>query len=96
MNLGLGIKQIRKSKGISQGELAEKIGLSPASMSMIENGVKRPTSKNLKKICDVLGVPEALIYLYTLEDSDIPKSKKEIYHTYYPYVKDMLTKIIEK
>ncbi len=96
MNIGTGIKLIRKSKGISQGELAEKCGLSQASLSQIENGLKRPSAKNMKKLCDVLDVPEIFIYLYTLEDVDVPESKKEVFNLLYPSVKEMMGKILLK
>ena len=96
MNIGTGIKLIRKAKGIAQGDLAKSSELSQASLSLIENGVKRPSARNIKKICTALDVPEALIYLYTLEDSDIPDSKKEVFNFYYPSVKDMISKIILK
>lgn len=95
MNIGNGIKNIRKIRGISQGELAEIVKISPSSLSQIENGVKRPTAKNLKKICDALRVPEALIQLYTLDESDVPESKKEIYRLFFPTIKEMMEKIIQ-
>ena len=96
MNIGTGIKQIRKAKGMSQGELAERSELSQPSLSLIESGTKRPSARNIKKICKALDVPEALVYLYTLEDSDIPESKKDAFNFYYPSVKDMISKIIIK
>lgn len=40
MNLGASIKAIRKSKGVSQVELAEKIGVSQAMLCQIERGTK--------------------------------------------------------
>lgn len=95
MNIGNGIKNIRKIRGISQGELAERCNLSQASLSLIENGVKRPSAKNLKKICDELNVPEALIQLYTLDESDVPDSKKEVYRLFFPTIKEMMEKIIQ-
>ncbi len=95
MNIGNGIKNIRKIRGISQGDLAERINISPSSLSQIENGIKRPTAKNLKKICDALNVPEALIQLYTLDESDVPESKKEIYRLFFPTIKEMMEKIIQ-
>ena len=40
MNIGKAIQQIRKSKGIKQNALAEKMGITPAYLSMIETGTK--------------------------------------------------------
>ena len=36
MNIGAAVRQIRKSKGVSQVELAEKIGVSQAMLCQIE------------------------------------------------------------
>ena len=43
MNLGTRIAEKRAEKGISQEKLAEKLGVSRAYLSYIENGVKVPT-----------------------------------------------------
>lgn len=40
MNIGAAVRQIRKSKGVSQVELAEKIGVSQAMLCQIERGTK--------------------------------------------------------
>ena len=51
MNIGKVIKELRKERGFSQIELANICNLTQTSLSQIETGAKRPTSKNLKKIC---------------------------------------------
>lgn len=94
MNIGHGIREIRKAKGISQGWLALKTGMSQTAISQIENGMKWPKQKTLDKICKVLDTPEALIVLCSLKDDDIPKSKKVAYDNYFPFIKDMLLKIL--
>lgn len=50
------IKNLRRSRGISQAKLAEKSGLSQAAISMIEKGMKSPTLTTLEKIAQALGV----------------------------------------
>lgn len=50
------IKRFRKEKGLTQKDLADKVGISGAFMSLIEKGVNNPSDENLKKIADVLGV----------------------------------------
>lgn len=49
------IKEILKEKGISQKDLAEKLGISPPSLSQSLNG--NATINLLEKIADALGVP---------------------------------------
>ena len=52
--MGLRIIEICKQKGITQKELAEKIGMSAVGLSKAING--NPTIKTLEKIADALGV----------------------------------------
>lgn len=55
--LGENIKKIRIEKGLTQKELADKVGISGAFMSLIEKGANNPSDENLIKISDVLNVP---------------------------------------
>ncbi|WP_311516257.1 helix-turn-helix transcriptional regulator [uncultured Anaerococcus sp.] len=50
------IKRLRKEKGLTQKDLAVKVGVSITFISQIENGISKPSDENLKKIADVLGV----------------------------------------
>lgn len=50
---------LRKAKGLSQGQLAELIGVSRQTIYKWEAGHARPTSENVKALSDVLGVDEA-------------------------------------
>lgn len=55
--LGENIKKIRIEKGLTQKELADKVGISGAFMSLIEKGANNPSDENLIKIASVLNVP---------------------------------------
>lgn len=50
------ITEIRKDRGLSQMEVAEKIGLSQNSYSRIERGVTRLSVEKIEQIADALGV----------------------------------------
>ena len=54
--IGLKIKQIRKSWGLSQIELAEKIGLSFQQIQKYEKGSTRISVMRLQQISEALGV----------------------------------------
>lgn len=55
------LKQARQDKKMLQEELAEKTGLSQASISQFEKGLRLPTPANIKKLADALDVePEHL------------------------------------
>jgi transcriptional regulator with XRE-family HTH domain len=55
--LGARIKEMRKFCGLSQQQLAEKIGVEPRHMSRIEVGKNYPTIDRLEKIAEALNVP---------------------------------------
>lgn len=50
------VKEIRKSKGMRQKELAEKSSLSQSFLSQVEKGGRRPSLRTLEKLASVLGV----------------------------------------
>ncbi|MBA3829513.1 MAG: helix-turn-helix transcriptional regulator [Taibaiella sp.] len=94
MNIGFSIKTIRRQLGVTQHELAEKCHLSQTSLSQIETGIKRPTQKTLKKICTVLGIPESLVYILAIQDTDVPTSKRRIYDMLFPSIKSLALQIV--
>ena len=88
--LAQGVKDLRKTKGLSQKELAENSGLSLRTIQRVENGETEPTGETLKRISTILGVtPNELI------DWD---SKKEILKktvkTKYEYLHIFDTKLV--
>ena len=53
MKFGDNLKQIRKSKKISQEELADKLGVSRQSVSKWETGENYPSMQNIVCLCDI-------------------------------------------
>jgi transcriptional regulator with XRE-family HTH domain len=63
MVIGDRIKQIRESKGLSQGDIERKTGLIRAYISRIENGHSVPAIESLEKFAHGLEIPMyALFY----------------------------------
>ena len=54
MNL---IKELRKSKGLSQSQLAKEINISKKTLADWENGRRNPNEYNYKKLSDFFDVP---------------------------------------
>lgn len=50
------IKELREKQGLSQAQLAKKIGVSSSTIAMIESGAREGSLKNLTKIADFFGV----------------------------------------
>ena len=54
--IGIGIKNERLDVGITQAELARRLGVTPQAISQYERGEKKPKIETIKKIADALGV----------------------------------------
>lgn len=66
MNIGERIRQGRKKKGLSQRELAQKMGIAPFALCRLEKPGSNPTFNTLEKIAKALGIP--LVQLFAFED----------------------------
>lgn len=53
--LGEKVKNLRKQHNLTQEELAAKIGVSPAYIGFIEQGIRTPSVKTADKLARVLG-----------------------------------------
>ena len=94
MNIGSAIKSIRKKLSITQYELAEKCDLSQTSLSQIETGIKRPSQRTISKVCTVLDIPESIIYIVAMQETDVPPSKKGVYELVYPSIKSLALQMV--
>ncbi len=94
MNIGSAIKSIRRKLSITQYELAEKCTLSQTSLSQIETGVKRPSQRTINKICMVLDIPESILYIVAMQETDVPPSKKGVYELVYPSIKSLALQMV--
>lgn len=52
----MGIKELRIFRGLSQKELAEKLGISAQQLNNYESGARNPGNKMLPALADALGV----------------------------------------
>jgi len=92
MNIGATIKQLRKEKGMNQTEFGNKVDITQATLSQIENGQTAPHKTTLKRICEVLEIPQELLYMMSVEEDNIPKEKRELYNV----AKDLMFKVFYK
>lgn len=79
MNLGEAIKTHRKKLGLSQGDLAQSCDITQSYLSMIEKNKKEPNLSTLKVLSEKLNIPLPVLFFKSLDDADIPESKKEAY-----------------
>ena len=93
MDLGIAIKAVRKKLRMSQQELAERCKISQTSLSQIETGIKRPSQRTINKVCTVLDIPEAILYIVAMEEADVPPAKIGMYNLLYPSMKSLALSI---
>ena len=66
--LGKRIQELRKQRGLSQEQLAEKIDIANNTMSNIERGNSFMTAPTLERIMDVLCVSPRELFTFTDEN----------------------------
>ena len=55
--LGLRIRELRKTRKLTQSQLAESIGMETTNLCKLENGGQLPKEENIEKIAAVFDVP---------------------------------------
>jgi len=70
------VKEIRRVKGLTQEQFAEKIGLSRNYVAMIEIGQREPSDRTISDICRVFEISEDWLR-YGLEPMKVVKTKEE-------------------
>ena len=81
MNVGELIKQARLEKGLTQEELAEKVGVKKSAVAKWENGrVSEIKRTNLKKLSDALGLnPNRLLGDIAQDPVGVAQEMADIY-----------------
>lgn len=72
MSIGKTIQKIRKQKGFTQKELAEKAGIAEITIRQYETEKRQPKIDNIIRISNVLGVP-----MNDLVEDDLLESQEE-------------------
>jgi XRE family transcriptional regulator, regulator of sulfur utilization len=91
MKIGLTISRLRKQKNLTQEQFSKLIEISPTSLSQIESGKKRPSTKTLNRICSILNVTELHLYLLSFDEDDVPVEKRDLYEK----IKEPLKSLVE-
>lgn len=89
------IKEFRKSKGFTQRELADKLGMGSSSISDIENCKRNITFETVERIAIELGVkPTDLLGVSTYE-RDMPELVAEVVGKY-PVIPDTMISVYKE
>ncbi|HEM4990216.1 TPA: helix-turn-helix transcriptional regulator [Streptococcus suis] len=68
------LKDLRKQAGLTQVDVAGKLGISQQAYASWEHGAKKPTQENLVKIAQILNVSVD----YLVGNSDVENTNKEL------------------
>ena len=70
------VSEVRKAANLTQGEFADKLGLTRNFISLIENGNRDPSDRTIADICREFNVSET--WLRTGEgEMTVPRSREE-------------------
>lgn len=94
MNLGKTISQLRERKGMNQGEFAKILSITQTYLSLIENNKKTPNMALLEKISEELSTPLPFIFFLSMDEKDIPESKRMHFKALEPVIKKFIGELI--
>lgn len=69
--IGGTIKLCRNQRGLSQGQLAQRTGLSVPYLSLIEQGKRTPNLEVLETIAKALGIPLNILIFLASDKSEL-------------------------
>lgn len=70
MTIGESIKRVRKKVGLTQAELADKLGISAAGIAQWENNIRNPKLETIKRIAAALEVSQFELLRPVMENDD--------------------------
>ena len=60
MKTGEALKKARTDAGITQAELAKRLGVTPQTVSQYERGIKKPKVETLARFADAMSVEQLI------------------------------------
>ena len=74
--IGERLSELRKDIGLSQGELAERLGLAASTISAYERGVNEPDDETKLRIAELFNI--SLDYLLGAIDEELPLHRRGV------------------
>lgn len=90
MEIGTAIKTLRKSKGMTQKDLAKKCELSANALCTLERNGSFPTKDTIEKICAALSIPVSYLLFFSITEDDVPEEKRVVFKAIEGLMKDAL------
>ncbi len=77
MKIGTILRTLRVSAGLSQQELATRVGISASFLSLLEADRREPTMRVLRDIGSALGIPSEVLIVASLHSDESASSPEE-------------------
>ena len=81
---GQHLKKIRKARGITQKEMAQKLNMSERGYQMYEGDVNKPPFEQINTICNILDIPADVLLLKGV------LSKLNLIDKVYPFIMEAI------
>ena len=91
IKIGQTLKTLRKSNGIKQGILADRVGVTQAYISAIEADKRLPRLDLLNSICEEIDVPMEFVFAL----SSIPCIDNDVYHFMHKRWKNLALEMVQ-
>lgn len=87
MTVGERIREIRQQAGLTQSELANRMGVTPSHIGQYERGLRKPSNEKIKKFADALNIPFEILIADQIDnmvqaDNDNTNHKRVGYRIY--------------
>lgn len=73
VQIGERIKKLRKARGFTQFDLAEKVGLAESTISLLEAGKRKPSLQAINKLAEIFNVDPAHFITTDNESEENPR-----------------------
>lgn len=94
MIYGIIIKHIRNNRGMSQRQLAKKLGVEQSYISVVENGKMQPSRDFIENFCYETEVPIMALMFFSTTDNDVPENNKKNLEYLNPTLKTIFEKFL--
>lgn len=93
MNIGQGIRTLRKNKLMNQENFASSLGITQSYLSLIEKGHRKPSLEVLQKMSDILNIPLSVLFWFGIEREDVEEKKKYAYDILKPTIDNLINEV---